>query len=396
MITGFQGALFYTGSMIKKAPRIYLAAGEASGDLYAALLIEQLQRSHPNIQIRGLGGQRARNAGMHTVVDLKTVSVMGLTEVIRYYPALKGAMHELTVDMAEHKPDLLIAIDFQEFNQRLAKQARALGIPVLFFIAPQVWAWRAGRVKKAQHYADEIATLFAFEQPLFAPYVKTTHVGHPLVDDIEGFLAARQAKPDPNQIGLLPGSRSGEITRLLPVFIQAAFNLWQHNPDRHFVLPCAESIDSDWLEKYVDQLLPDPAFTEQIRIIDGQSRAVMQDSRLLLCASGTATLEAGLIGTPVIIGYKTSALTYQLGRWLIQTRFIGLPNILSQQQIVPELIQHALTAQSLTETAEQLLNDAAAEKQRAALAGLKAQLGNGGAITRLHQRVLDYLPAEKT
>ncbi|HHQ69434.1 MAG TPA: lipid-A-disaccharide synthase [Halothiobacillaceae bacterium] len=295
-------------------------------------------------------------------------------------------------DMAAQRPQVLIAIDFQEFNQRLARKARALGIPVVFFIAPQVWAWRPRRVRKAPQYADHIATLFAFEKPLFAPYVRTTHVGHPLVDNIAQFLSEHHNTPQKDQIGLLPGSRYSEIKRLLPVFLKTAHRLWQTDNSRHFVLPKAENIDAQWFSALVDQYLPDPAFKSAVCIYHGQSRLVMQQSRLLLIASGTATLEAGLIGTPMIIGYKTSALTYAIGKLMIKTQHIGLPNIISQREIVPELIQNQLTVSELTQAAEVLLTDETAYlQQKKNLAALEKQLGEPGAIKRLAGLINDYL-----
>lgn len=378
--------------MTTPAPRVYLAAGEASGDMYAALIIRELKKNHPDLSVRGLGGSRARTAGMDTVVDLNTVSVMGISEVVRYYPTLKQAMNTLVADMAAQRPQVLIAIDFQEFNQRLARKARTLGIPVVFFIAPQVWAWRPRRVRKAPQYADHIATLFAFEQSLFAPYVRATHVGHPLVDSIAQYLGEHQNPSQPNQIGLLPGSRYSEIERLLPVFLKAAYHLWQTENNRYFVLPKAENIDAQWLTTLVDKHLPEPAFKSALHIIHGQSRLVMQESRLLLIASGTATLEAGLIGTPMIIGYKTSALTYVIGKSMIKTQHIGLPNIISQREIVPELIQQQLTDHTLAQAAEKLLTDETAYlQQKTDLAGLEKQLGQPGAIKRLVGLVDDYL-----
>lgn len=382
-------------------PRIMLAAGEASGDMYAAELLPRLAERLPGLEAFGLGGTQSRAAGIDTIVDLNQVSVMGLVEVLRHYGRLRAALNQLIAALEARRPDLLIVIDFQEFNQRLAKAAKARGIPVLFFVAPQVWAWRASRAKHFDRFADHLAVLFDFEQPLFESHgLPTTHVGHPLIDLIDRETPARAsaratlALPvDAPVIGLLPGSRHSEIARLLPVFLATAERLLASAPDRRFVLPCAESIERSWLEEQVDAAAPSPALRDHLTVTEGTARAVMAASDALLVASGTASLEAALIGTPMTIAYRSSPLTYAIASRLVQIKHIGLPNVILGREVVPERLQNAATPERLAQDVETLLSpdsDAAA-MQRAAFRDVRGRLGTVGALDRLADLAADMV-----
>ena len=376
-----------------------LAAGEASGDMYAAELLDALHERLPDLQAFGLGGARSRAAGMETIVDMDRVSVMGLAEVVRHYPDLRRAMHEMTDALEARRPDLLVAIDFQEFNQRLARAARARGIPVLFFVAPQVWAWRANRARHFHEIADHLAVLFDFEVPLFERHgLPTTHVGHPLIDLIDREAPSRSdarralsLDDDTPVIGLLPGSRRGEIERLLPVFLQAAERLLAADVRRVFLLPRAGSIDPRWLAARVDAAAPSPPLRERLMVVDRGSRRVMAASDALLVASGTASLEAALIGTPMVIAYRTSALTHALARRLVRIEHVGLPNIILGREVVPERIQHQATPGRLAADVEDVLSPQGNAAQRTALADVRERLGAGGAFERLADLAVDMI-----
>ena len=380
-------------------PRILFAAGEASGDMYAAELMPRLAERLPGLSAFGLGGAQSRAAGIDTIVDMDQVSVMGLVEVLRHYGQLRAAMNSLVEALDHDRPDLVIAIDFQEFNQRLAKAAKARGIPVLFFVAPQVWAWRAGRAKHFHRYADQLAVLFDFEVPLFARYgLPTTHVGHPLLDLIDREApdrsSAREAlslPADETVIGLLPGSRRGEIERLLPVFLETAERLLAANPDRRFLMPRAGSIDPDWLLAQVEAATPSAALRERLTVTEGGARQVMAASDALLVASGTATLEAALIGTPQVIAYRSNALTYALAKQLVRVEHVGLPNIILGHAAIPERIQHEASPARLAPDIEALLSRRGAREQRAALEEIRDRLGAGGALDRLADLAADML-----
>ncbi|WP_322520956.1 lipid-A-disaccharide synthase [Guyparkeria halophila] len=372
-------------------PRLLIAAGEASGDMYAAELMPRLVERLPGLTAFGLGGAQSRAAGIETIVDMDQVSVMGLVEVLRHYGQLRAAMHILIEALDRERPDLVIVIDFQEFNQRLAKAAKARGIPVLFFVAPQVWAWRAGRAKHFDRYADHLAVLFDFEVALFAQHgLPTTHVGHPLIELIDREAPdradARHALSLPDDIpvvGLLPGSRRGEIERLLPPFIATAERLIGADPDRRFIMPRADSIDADWLNAQMAACTPSTALRDRLIVTTGGARRVMAASDALLITSGTATLEAALIGTPMVIAYRSNRLTYALARHLVRIEHIGLPNIILGREAVPERLQEAVTPERLAEDVERLLSPDGAAAQRAALREIRARLGQQGAFERL-------------
>ncbi len=383
---------------------LFFSAGEASGDHYAAEVFQTLRARCPNARAQGLGGVESRAAGIETVVDLATVSVMGLVEVLRHYGRLKQAMNTLLAAMDRNPPDLLIAIDFQEFNQRLAKAARARGIRVLFFVAPQVWAWRPGRAAQFQQTADHLAVLFDFEVPLFARHgLPTTHTGHPLLDLIppaDRKIQANNSSDNPTQqttaraalglpesgtvIGLLPGSRHSEIERLLPVLLATAEHLLAQNPSLRFVLPIAPSLNPDRVAAVRARHPISPALEAALHCIDGQARLAMTAADCLLIASGTATLEAALIGTPMVIVYRTHPITFWLAKHLVKIERIGLPNIVLGRSAVPEYLQSEANPLALAQAIQALLPPASAfHQQQMALAEIPAHLGAGGGLERL-------------
>ena len=381
------------------APLIFFAAGEASGDHYAAALFQRLRARHPELRAIGLGGQESRDAGIETTVDLAEVSVMGLVEVLAHYRHLRRVMDQLIQTLERTRPALVIAIDFQEFNQRLSKAARALGIPVLFFVAPQVWAWRPGRAAKFAQVADHLAVLFDFEVPLFASHgMPTTHVGHPLVDLIgtpPGRSEARDhlgiAASASILIGLLPGSRRSEIRRLLPLLLQAADRMLQQHPEWQFILPIASSLNRADIEQLIDDCAISPELQRVLTLVDGQARIVMAACDALCITSGTATLEAALIGTPMVIVYRASGLTYQIARRMVATNWIGLPNIVAGRDVVPELIQSAATPDAIARQAGALIDQPErAARQRAAFTEIRQHL-DGHADGREAGRALDRL-----
>ncbi|HQS03649.1 MAG: lipid-A-disaccharide synthase [Halothiobacillus sp. 24-54-40] len=388
--------------------RLFFAAGEASGDHYAAQLFQRLKAVRPGSVAQGLGGTESRLVGIETVVDLNTVSVMGLVEVLRHYSGLKRALNTLIAALETFQPDLLIVIDFQEFNQRLARAARARGIKVLFFVAPQVWAWRPKRAEKFAEVADHLAVLFDFEVPLFAHYgLPTTHVGHPLRDMIPTELiktpanrhlvvqAARLSLGIATQdimIGLLPGSRRSELTRLLPVLLASAQQLLDSHPDWRFLLPQAASIPDDWFNNLLETCKPSTTLRAALMTTRGQARQVMAATDVLVIASGTATLEAALIGTPMVIVYKTNPITYWIAKHLVNIQHIGLPNIVLNERVFPELIQaKANPAAIVNKTLELVKNKSILQKQEQALAEIPSHLGKTGALEQLTQLTLNLI-----
>lgn len=340
---------------------IAIVAGEASGDMYAADLIRELHHHDPSLQFYGIGGSLMQEAGSEVLVDLAKAGVVGFVEVIRHFRIIRSAFRALQARMREQKPDLLILIDYPGFNLRMARYAKSLGIRVLYYISPQIWAWKAGRIKQIQSYVDHMAVILPFEKVIYEhAQVPVSFVGHPLIDRVKITLdekTARQqwhCREDSILIGLVPGSRRHEIQRLLPVMLEAAAIIFSQFPEVEFLLPLASTLSEDDLQPYLSsaQSLP-------LTIIKNANYEVMKYSKALLIASGTATLEACLLQTPMVITYKTSRLSYEIIKRLIQVKHIGLCNLLAGRTIVPERIQNDASAIALAEDLMHYLKDSA-------------------------------------
>lgn len=300
------------------AHSIMIVAGEASGDLHAANLIKELKILKPSLSISGMGGIKMQDAGADIFIDASDLAVVGLFEVLAKYKIIKNALNTLKDRIRDHPPNLLILIDYQEFNQKLAAYAKSLGIKVLFYIGPQVWAWRPKRVHKMAKIVDQMAVIFPFEVELYKKAnVNVEFTGHPLVDEVHSDKTPQQARQllslsEQTTVGIFPGSRSGEITKVLPILLSTAKILKQKKPDLQFVLPVASTIKPHEINPYIEQFI-----TLDIRCINNQSYDVIQACDAIMTASGTATLEIGLMGIPMAIIYKISALSYIiLKKWL--------------------------------------------------------------------------------
>lgn len=370
-----------------------IVAGEASGDLHAANFFRALQRRLPGVTAFGMGGTRMREAGIDVRFDASNIGVIGLWEVLKHYREIRRALQLMQRLACEEKPDLLVCVDYKEFNFRLAKHAKACGVKILFYVSPQVWAWRPGRVKKYGEIADMMAVIFPFEVPFYQTHgIPVRYVGHPLVGKVQPSLdkaAALQAfglKQDAPIIGLLPGSRHNEIRRLLPVMLQAAGLLAHRFPDAQFVLPQASSVSDTALSGYLAQ---SPV---AVRVVRERHHDALSCCDAVMTCSGTATLEAALLGIPMIIVYKLAPLSYWLGRWLIRVPYIGLANIVAGKNIVRELIQHAASAEAIASEMGRLLMDGDyAATMREELARVKTRLGKGGGSENLAQVATELL-----
>jgi len=362
-----------------------LSAGEASGDQHAASLFLELKKLIPAVKAIGMGGARMREAGVDIRYDSTSIAVIGTVEVIKHYGEIKRALELMKTIAAEEKPDLLICVDYKEFNFRLAKAAKAVGVKVLFYVSPQVWAWRPGRVKKYGEAVDHMAVIFPFEVPFYeAHQIPVTYVGHPLAGKAAPSLSKAEAlkafglETDGPVIGLLPGSRANEIKRLFPVILQAVELLARRFPNARFVLNQASSVSTQTLADYAVHC-PVP-----IQAVQGRNDDVLQCCDAVITVSGTATLEVALAGVPMAIIYKVAPLTYWLGRWLISINFIGLPNILAGKGIVREFIQHAANADHIAEEIIQIIeNRVYAERIKQDLREVKQILGAGGGSAKL-------------
>jgi lipid-A-disaccharide synthase len=314
---------------------IFISAGEASGEVYGAQLIEALRRAATEpMQFFGLGGERMRVVGCDIVVDSKQVAVVGLAEVVKHLPGIYRKFHELLREVDRRKPDVAVLIDFPDFNFRLARELHKRGIPVVYFVSPQLWAWRKGRIKQVQRYVSKMLVIFPFEEKFYADNgVNAEYVGHPLADlalptpDRRQYAQEHGLDPNKHWIALLPGSRKQEIERHLPYLLIASNIL---GTQFEFLLPVASTLDSAWVQSQLHQF--------PIRLVN-HARAALALSRAAVVASGTATVEAALSGTPFVVVYKVSPLTWALGRRMVSLNNFAMVNLIAGKTIVPELIQ---------------------------------------------------------
>jgi lipid-A-disaccharide synthase len=377
---------------------IMLSAGEASGDLHGGMLCRALRELSPGLRLSGMGGGQMAAAGMEVIVDPTRHAAVGTSEAVGRVPALYRAYRAMGRRLLADRPRALVLIDFPEFNLRLARRARRAGVPVVYFIPPQLWAWRAGRVRQMARRVTRVLAVFPFESPLYErARVPVTFVGHPLLDvvplDLSRDEARRRLGADPGHalIGLLPGSRPGEVERLLPPMLEAARRLAAADGRRRFVLGLAPTVAHEQVAAIRSKSAPG---VPPITLVSGRTYEVMAAADTLLIASGTATLEAALLGAPMVICYRVSRLTELLARALTRVRWIGLPNLVSGRAVVPELIQGEVTGARLAEEAARLLEDpVAATAQRAAFKDLRARLGEPGVGRRAARAVLDTAQA---
>lgn len=341
--------------------QVMIVAGEASGDLHAANLIRELLAKAPGTQVSGMGGAKLREVGVELIVDSSNLAVIGFIEVLAHYREIKAALRTLQSAVLERRPDLLILVDYVGFNLRLAETAKRAGIKVLFYVSPQVWAWRPHRVKKIGECVDMMAVLFPFEAQFYERHgIPVRYVGHPLLEHAKPQRTREQAlqafglEADRPVVGLLPGSRRGEIKRLMPILMAAADELRRRLPAVQFVLPLASSLSEADLAPYAPQ-------SHGVRVVSGQSYDVMNAADALITASGTATLEAALIGTPMVIVYKISLLSYWIMKRLILIEHVGLANIVAGERVVRELLQHDARPDLIADEVEHILTDGAYE-----------------------------------
>jgi lipid-A-disaccharide synthase len=367
----------------RRALEVLLVAGEASGDMHGADLVSALRARLPNARVRGIGGTRLRAAGMETLIDAHTIATMGLVEARDRLGALWRAYRTVRRIVREEKPNLVILIDFAEFNMALAGVAARAGVPVLYYISPQVWAWRRGRVRKIARRVSRLAVVFPFEVPLYAGSgVRVDFVGHPLLDrvrptrDRAATFAAHGLDPAKRLVALLPGSRSKEMQLLLPAMAEAASRLAARG-DCQCVLALADTLsERDIAVSMRGAALPMP-------VVSGETYDLVHASDAVIVASGTATLETALLERPMVIVYRTAPLTYALARRLVSVPFIGMPNLIAGRAVVPELLQGDVTAARIVAEVERFLDDPAhAAATTGALAEVRHALGEGGAAER--------------
>lgn len=369
-----------------------MAAGEASGDLHGARLLAELSRQMPEVEAFGLGGDEMREAGLELVAHSAEISVVGITEVLKVLPRARQVFAELLQEVDRRRPEAAVLIDFPDFNLRLAEELSARGVRVLYYVSPQVWAWRKGRIKGIAKVVDHMLVLFPFEVGFYEEAgVSVTHVGHPLVDEVPELAQAWDHGPpadEPYQVALLPGSRPSEVERLLPVMLETVRRLADDLPVLANLVR-APTVPREMLEEPVALAgLP-------VRIVDGPHRArfeAIAGSHVALCASGTATLEVGLLGTPMVVLYRLGSWTYLLARMLVRLPRVSLVNLVLDRDAVPELIQSEAEPARIAREVEALL--ASPERiaaMRRDLAELRGRLGEPGASGRAADQVAAFL-----
>src|SRR5580704_5235249 len=354
--------------------RILISAGEASGDLYASRVVTTLRERHPDAVFFGCAGPRMQAAGVRAIIDMRSISEVGLVEIIRHIPRIWAQFRKLVRAIPGERPDLAILTDAPDFHLRLAKKLR---VPVVYLIAPQAWAWREGRVRTIRATVKRLLCIFPFEQSFFERHgIPTTYIGHPLATVVkptlnrEAFCAKFGISPGARIVALLPGSRHGEVARHIPELLEAAAAIRSRVPVTFVMgLPPGFGLDATFSERIR---------AASIQVIEGFTWDVLAQSELALAASGTVTVEAALLGVPMVTFYRVNALSWILGRWLVPAPFLSMVNLVAERRIVPELIQHEMTGDRIAAEAIQLLeNDAGRAAMKGDLAEVSGKLRSG-------------------
>ncbi|MCQ8103141.1 lipid-A-disaccharide synthase [Methylomonas sp. SURF-2] len=380
-------------SAVNSPYTVLFSAGESSGDQHAAHMFQELQKQCPAIRGQGMGGSKMRRAGIDIRFDSSDIGVIGLVEILKHYGEIRRALRLMKQIVADEKPDLLVCVDYKEFNLKLAQFAKRRGVKVLFYVSPQVWAWRPGRVETYGKAIDMMAVIFPFETAYYdAKNVPVRYVGHPSVDKVQP-LRDRPADfelfgLDTGRpvVGLLPGSRANEIKRMLPVMLEAVALLAKRFPELQFLLPQADSVSDEVMQSYLRD------FAVPVKIVKQQAYDAIQCCNAVMTTSGTASLEIALLQVPMLIAYRLSPFTYWLGKQLVHIPYIGLPNIIAGKAIVKELIQDAVSAENLAAEIESLLFDT--DYRHSVLTELrrvKTLLGEGGGSKNMADLALEML-----
>jgi lipid-A-disaccharide synthase len=366
---------------------LLVVAGEASGDLHGARLLAELRRLDPELRAFGLGGDELEAAGMELVARSEEISVVGLAEVIRVLPRAREIFRMLLAELDRRRSPSAVLIDFPDFNLRLAQELKRRGVRVVYYISPQVWAWRKGRVKTIARVVDRMLVLFPFEVDFYRRHgVEAVHVGHPLVDEVAPRTQAwdRSREDGPARIALLPGSRSSEVRALLPAMLGSLPAI----AARREISACV--IVAPPVRELVSEIAARSAVP--VELVTSDRFDAIAGSHLALCASGTATLEVGLLGTPMIVLYRLHAWTYRLARWLVDLPYFSLVNLVLGRRAVPELLQGQASPEGIAAEALALLGDPARiAAMRSELADLRHALGEGGGSARAAREVLAAL-----
>lgn len=372
---------------------IVIIAGEVSGDMHAAALVRAMRQDRPELRFTGIGGDEMAAAGVTLRHHVRDMAVVGFAEVLRRFFFFRRVFYEMVRLVREERPRAVILVDYPGFNLRLAAKVHALGVKVVYYICPQVWAWNRSRIPRMARIIDRLITIFPFEEAVFSETrMKVAFAGHPLVDEARLVLATPAAKlpceGDP-LVALLPGSRLHEIERLLPVMWRAAALIETSFPNAVFVVAAPTEETEQTARGVIEQLKDGP---QRWHLVTGQTRNVLRQSRAALVASGTATLEASLMRCPMVVAYRMATTTYVLAKLLVRLRHIAMVNIVAGKQVCPEFIQHKATPRALAAAVKPFL-EPGPERERVVreLDEVNAALGAGGAAERAARMVLEEM-----
>lgn len=378
--------------MLPAMSRVMISCGEASGDLYAGALTRELRRQDPQAQVYGFGGGELATSGAELIGDFRGLSVTGLVEVIRQLPRTYAMYRQLVAAARARRPDVFVAIDYPDFNFVLGRALHRLGIPVVYYISPQVWAWRPGRLKTMKRFVDRVLTIFPFEPAIYREAgIEAEFVGHPLIDLVppveprSSLLPSLGLLPEAPTVALLPGSRHNEVGRILPVMTAACPLIAASEPRVQFVVARAPGLD----DHLFDGLSALRDAGTRFAVVERRTDDVLAAADTVITASGTATVQAALHECPMVIVYRLSPMTYRMGIRFVKVDTYGMVNLVAGRRIATELIQDAFTPQATAAECLALLTDAArGEQARADLRGVRARLGGGGASARAAAAVL--------
>ena len=371
-------------------PRLLISCGEPSGEFYAAELVAELRRRSADLEAFGLGGDRLAAEDVRLLAHLRDLAVVGLVEVLSHLRRLKHLFDSVVAEAARVRPDVAVLIDYPDFNLRLARELKKLGIPVVYYVSPQLWAWRRGRIKDVKRDVAKMLAIFPFEEKIYKDAgVPVSFVGHPLIDHVKppadrSAVAARLGlAPDRPVIALLPGSRNKEVAFNLPPMLGAVALLRERRPDLQFVLAAAPHLRARAFED---------AAAAGVTVLEGVSRDVLSAARVAIVASGTATVETGLTLTPMVVVYRLSALTYALGKPLVSVANYAMVNLIAGRVVVPELIQSDFTPERVSEETLKILDDGPARARMLQdLEEVRSKLGKGGATSNVADEVMPFL-----
>ncbi|MGC2108182.1 MAG: lipid-A-disaccharide synthase [Candidatus Korobacteraceae bacterium] len=377
--------------------RILISAGEASGEFYGAELMKALRRliseraSHADIEFFGVGGERMRAAGCELLVDAREIAEVGIVEVIRHIPTIYRRFRQVVREAARRRPDAAVLIDFPDFNLRLARELHRRGVPVIYYVSPQLWAWKQRRIEQVRKYVREMLVIFPFEEKFYRERgISAKFVGHPLADlpaptiTRQEFASEYKLDPDRHWIALLPGSRRGEVSRIFPVLLEASQLL---GPNYVYTVPVASTLSAGWVASFARNH-PGPPIT-----FTRDARATLLHARAAAVASGTSTLEASLIGTPFAMVYRVAPLTWSLGRRLVKVDRFAMVNLIAGQDVVPELVQSEFTAQRVCSELRRIVPEGGARGAmissfREVRRRLEPNEGNGGTASERAARAV--------